>query len=234
MSDTAANVMDRIRSLTNDRNQGEYVTRGPRMLAILSAKVIQALTELTSGDDVQAGLVTLVSGTDEYTLGGTNPPFTGVNAAVFNDSSVTPTVKRWLRKVTIEEYMAARAVGQQGKPMAFATYERSSDNTVRLVLCQKPTDAENGMTLDLWLNDGSKGLTADTDTLALQPGLLRAIEYAVASECIIGMPEEAMKSLGLVPQLAQQYQAQYERGLRDERARINNLRRGSVVAVKRV
>lgn len=193
MSGTLSATRKRVRTILRDLDRAAYAFATPDVDSEINDAVTDMASRLRLGETWTTGLVTLVSGTDLYTLSGSAEYGSVVRLRLASTGNEIPIL-------SAQEFEAYRqgqtvAVPASGTPVAAMLYE-SPTQTTRLRVWPTPNAAD---TLDAFFTVMPLGtsLTADASTIPFDTLGLSALAHEVAGRLSAKVTAEVLAQIGL-------------------------------------
>lgn len=200
-----------IRSLIDDLDPERYAIKTTRMRQMIEAQM-ELIASRTFLPQESVTSVALLAGTYDYTLTGV----VGDIRQLVDDATGVPLIEVPMEEMVVTYRQDSSQPAPRGKPLAFAVAERS-DQAVRIRV--GPTPISTG-TLDLYYGVIPSGLTSDISLIPFSEPLLRALERAVASQCVVAMSESDASRNMISADIVPVWRQMVDDAIREENMRL--------------
>ena len=226
MARTVAEVRSGVRTYTRDRNAADSLLSPFEINHLIHGEAQRLFAEIGINPTWETGIVSVVSGTYEYTI--------SVASGKANLSQVVAlrlASRNWpIQRITDEQLESMRRGPSQasGFPL-YAAIRESDSQTLKLRLWPTPNENDSIDWLRSWVPVWST-TTPDTDSIPLSDDAIRILEKRVAKAILSLLPDEQIAKRGISKEVVGLWDRDVAEGVRLERIRINSLKRTGMMA----
>ena len=207
MAGTLLSVRTNIREMLRDLNPDMPALFDRRLKPLIERRMHHLALQVPLGKGWSLAAVTLVPGTDDYTI-------SGVQVRQIEMLRLAST-KQILTKRTTEQMAAQRANGGSANPYDFALAETATQTvTVQVFPIPKVAD-----TLDRFGSVLPANLTTDASAIPFSEPMLGALEFDVMALCIGSISDEQAGKMQIDKSVGATYAALSREAVQDENTR---------------